>query len=251
MNEYQATASTGRGLADEVIYYRKPRRTRDGEPANQAGWITWGDSFSGTKMRDFGVRGFSPLREYGKINDEDRRQELQARSRREHWTPAQFQNEWLWGLILRHPDGPAEFPMDQITTLRWFEPRNCPVKDIAPKDLFPQLRGHTVRTRRCPHCRRSFVEVDGKGVATSLGNHLRIEHTYDMANILAYGDKIGIDFTGVEFTEGEDVEEYSFGEEEPEAVADNACPECGAVFEGQMAAARLAKHIKTHEAVPV
>ena len=51
------TGSMGTGKRDErVIYYRKPN-----------GWITWADSESGTKMRDFAIRGFSPMLKYGAI----------------------------------------------------------------------------------------------------------------------------------------------------------------------------------------
>ena len=248
MSEYQTTSGVGRGQGDEVIYYKKPRLTQDGEPANQAGWITWGDSFSGTKARDYGIRGFTPLREFGKINDEDRRQDLLRQAKKEHWRPLQFQAEWLWGLILRHPNGPAQFPLDQITTLRWYDRRYCPVKDISPKELFPQLRGHDIKNRKCPHCQRTFAEVDGRGAATPLGNHLRIVHDYDMQNVLAYGDKIGVDFTGVEFVEGDDLEEFDFGADDEAALV---CDECGHEESGKMAAARMTRHLKTHEAVPV
>ena len=57
MTDYAGTGAMGQGKRDErVIYYRKPN-----------GWITWADSESGTKLRDFSIRGFQPLFNYGAI----------------------------------------------------------------------------------------------------------------------------------------------------------------------------------------
>jgi hypothetical protein len=218
LSEYAAYSTSGRGMGDEVIYYRRPFKTRDGEPAENAGWIVFADSLSGTKLRDYEVRGFTPLRSYGRLNDEERLNDVIKRSKRERWTPRQFDAEWQWGQILRSPGGPEEFPLDQIMTLRWFDPQQCPIKDIDPVDLFPQLRGHRVKKYRCPQCPRSFYEVDGAGAAEPFANHLRIQHDYDMQNILVYGDKIGLNFTAVQYG-GEQSEEITFGEVEPEVVA--------------------------------
>lgn len=212
-SEYATFNTTGKGLGDEVIYYRRPFKTRDGEPAENAGWITWADSLSGTKLRDYEVRGFTPLRQYGFVNNEDRLNDMIKRAHQERWTPRQFQAELIWGQILRHPDGPAEFPLEQIMTLRWYEPDNCPIRGVDPVELFPQLRGHKVKKYGCPQCRRTFAEVDGRGAGQPFANHLRIMHEYDMQNILTYGTKIGLDFTGVEYG-GEQYEEITFGDEE-------------------------------------
>ena len=244
MSEYSAGHTQGRGLGDSVIYYRRPFLSRDGERAENAGWITWADSLSGTKLRDYEYRGFTPLRKYGAMNDEDRLNETLGRGKRENWTKRQFDGEWIWGAILRHPDGPAEFPLDQIMALRWYEPENCPIRDIKPAELFPQLRGHKVKKYRCPQCSRPFAAVDGVGAAAPFANHLRIMHDYDMVNILTFGERIGIDFTGVEYGTDE-AEEISFGESVDGALE---CEECGAKFEGKMAAAHLARHAKSHPA---
>lgn len=247
MSEYSVANTTSRGLGDEVIYFRRPFLTRDGEPAENAGWITWADSLSGTKLRDYEVRGFTPLRKYGQFNKEARLNRTIEKAQDENWTPRQFQSEWLWGAILRHPDGPAEFPLEQILALRWYERENCPLRDVDPVKLFPQLNGHRIKKHRCPQCRRTFAEVDGKGAGEPFANHLRIMHDYDMTNILAYGEKIGLDFTGIEYG-GDEAEELVFGEPAAEELV---CEECGQTFSGRMAEARLAKHVKAHGMVPV
>ena len=244
-SEYATGTTQGRGLGDSVIYYRRPFLTRDGDPAANAGWITWADSLSGTKLRDYEYRGFTPLRKYGPLNDEDRLNETLHRAKKENWTKRQFDNEWIWGAILRHPDGPAEFPLDQIMAFRWYEPAQCPLRGVNPVELFPQLRGHKVKIHRCPQCARTFAAVDGFGAAEPFANHLRIMHEYDMVNILNFGQRIGIDFTGVEYGTTE-AKELTFGEADEEDVL--KCEECGLEFKGKMAAARLAKHAKEHPA---
>jgi hypothetical protein len=245
MSEYATGVSQGHGLGDSVIYYRRPFLTRDGDAAENAGWITWADSLSGTKLRDYEYRGFTPLRKYGAMNNEDRLNVILARGKREGWTKRQFDNEWLWGGILRHPDGPAEFPLDQIMAFRWYDPQHCPLRDVNPVELFPQLRGHKVKIHRCPQCPRTFAAVDGYGAAEPFANHLRIMHEYDMVNILNFGQRIGIDFTGVHYGPTGEAKELTFGEAEDVEDA-LTCGECGAEFKGKMAAARLAKHAKEH-----
>ncbi len=225
-----------------MVYYRRPFLTRDGDPAENAGWITWGDSLSGTKRRDYETRGFTLLTKYGKINSLAREKSLENRILEgEAMTPRQYQADYIWGPILRHPDGPAEFPVDQIMALRWFEPNNCPIKDVNPAELFPQLRGHKVKLYRCPQCNRSFPEVDGSGASMPLANHLRIMHDWDMTNILNYGERIGINFAHMEAS-GNKPQEMTFGE--AEAVDSLSCPDCEEKFGGKMAKAHLAMHQK-------
>ena len=229
-------------MGDEVVYYRRPTLTRDGDPAENPGWITWADSLSGTKRRDYETRGWTLLSKYGKINSLSHERSLEERILEgEVMTPRQYSAEYIWGPILRHPDGPAEFPVDQILTLRWFEPRNCPIKDVDPAQLFPQLRGHRVKTFRCPQCIRTFPEFDGMGAAQPMANHLRIMHEWDMANILNYGKEIGINFAHMEAANNQP-QEVTFGEVSPDDGL--RCEECGELFSGQMAKARLTKHVK-------
>ena len=175
--------STGRNLGDQIIYYRRPKLNKLGEPAENAGWITWGDSISGTKLRDFVARGFEPLMKYGSLNNKERRLRAEA----EGWPPGRI----LWDAILTHPDGPAEFTLEQIMAFRWYRPEQAPVLNVR----FPQLAGQTVREYRCPECSRPpFIDIEGVGGITGLGNHLRIMHGWDRVSLNAYGDRVGINF---------------------------------------------------------
>lgn len=181
--QWGATAGRGKNQGDQVIYYRRPETDKDGNPAENAGWITWGDSASGTKLRDFVIRGFEPLMVYGSLN----KSTLAKRADEEDWDQARR----LWHTILSHPQGPAEFPVDQILTLGWYRPERCP----EPGTVFPQLSGQKVREYRCPECnRRPFIDIDGVGGVGALASHLRIMHAWDRSNLMAYGDRIGIDF---------------------------------------------------------
>jgi hypothetical protein len=182
MNDVRTTANVGRNLGDQVIYYRRPN---EGE---NAGWITWGDSASGTKLRDFGVRGFQPLYKYGVINSKKNQQYAE-----EHGISP---DKSVWIPILTHPDGPAEFPLEQIMTLRWYRPENCPIEGV----VWPQLTGVKIKEYRCPECKRPpFINnADGVGAVYGLGNHLRIMHGWDRVALMAYGDRIGIDFNAVD-----------------------------------------------------
>lgn len=183
-----AGQGTGNGAGDSVIYYRKPN-----------GWITWGDSLSGTKLHDFVYRRFEPMMQFGRINSPEREVRAfgakgspQTLEFREAARANRFQELYLWEEILTHPDGPAQFPVEQVVAYGWYRPENCPVPDA----YFPQLVGVKIRELNCPErCgRRPFVEVDGLGGITSLRQHLRIMHKWDQANLLAYGDRVGIDF---------------------------------------------------------
>ena len=98
-----------------------------------------------------------------------------------------------WKPILLHPDGPSEFPVDQILTLRWFEEENCPV----PGTKFPQLAGHQVKKWPCVEhgCDRSFFSFDDDGEGPpKLAEHLRIMHRWGVQDVIALGDRLGVNF---------------------------------------------------------
>ena len=204
MNNYQTMANTGRNMGDQVIYYRRPLLDKDGNPAENAGWIVWGDSTSGTKLRDYAIRGFTPIFTYGAINSAAN---IKWAEDNKVKPPA-----WPWVPILRHPDGPAEFPIDQILTLRWYRPENCPVPGV----VWPQLKGVKIKEYRCPECKRApFVDnAGGVGAIYGLGTHLRIMHGWDRVALMAYGDRIGVDFNAVDVM-NQLVQEY---DAEPKAV---------------------------------
>lgn len=220
----RAAAGQGRNLGDRVIYYRRPV----GEDKADSGWIVWGDSASGTKLQDRAILGFEPLMKYGMIND----RAVEKRADDEGWD----QNRRHWHKILSHPDGPAEFPIDQILTFRWYRPEDCP----EPGVIFPQLSGTKVREYRCPECRRKpFIDIDGVGGVTNLANHLRILHEWDRVSLMAYGERVGIDFNRADVGGGSLVTDY---EPEQASVEGLTCPDCSESFSGGFAHARLAKH---------
>ncbi len=181
------------------------------------GWITWNDSVSGTKMRDFSIRGFEPLWRYGRINGKAWEREVDRRS--ELGEEVSYA-ERIWGPILRHPDGPAEFPLEQIIGLRWYRPEDCPIPNVH----FPQLDGQKVKEYRCPQCqnRPPFIDVNGVGGVTDLANHLQIMHEWKRESLMAYGDRVGIDFNKIDAVD-QPMQEYVVGsprvvDEDPEVV---------------------------------
>ena len=226
------TQGGGRGSGDQVIYYRRPRK------GNQAGWIIWGDSLSGSKLRDFLRRGFEPLMKYGAINSVGRNRKLFGDST----NPVEEgyrRDQYVWEGILSHPDGPAEFPVEQIVTYRWYRPEQCPIPDV----VFPQLKGLKVKEYNCPErCgRQPFVDVDGVGGVGALRQHLRIIHDWDQANLQSYGERVGIDFNRLDVL-AMPVNEYTTPE------PGFRCEECGAEFSKKIA---LAGHRRSHPVVEV
>ena len=234
MNE-GTTGSMGTGKKDErVIYYRKSN-----------GWITWGDSESGTKLRDMNIMGFQALFDYGVITGFLDKAGDQP-------DPGS-----VWGPILRHPKGPAEFPVDQIVALRWHTDPPIPVK-------FPQLQGMKITQYQCPQCARApFAELKkGDEIVLSaikaLGNHLTIIHKWDRLALLRWGDRVNIDFDAVDAKE---VVPYEYEEaKEPEiedvvveTKSSSDCPKCDWTQKANVKRpdAALRMHLRTHEAVGV
>lgn len=207
------TGSMGTGKRDErVIYYRKPMT------GSEPGWIVWGDSESGTKFRDFAIRGFQALMKYGVIT-------CFLDKAQDNPDPAS-----VWGPILRHPDGPAEFPIEQIVAYRWHT--DPPIPGVR----FSQLQGMKITQYQCPECSRApFAELKrGDEVVLSaiggLGRHLTIMHGWDRLALLRWGDRVGIDFDSVDARK---VIPYEYEEAEPETEdvvvetkESNDCPKC-------------------------
>lgn len=235
----RGTPQTGAG--DQIIYYRRPAK------GNNAGWITWGDSLSGSKYRDYSKRGFQPLEQYGSINTVQRdlrafgTKSLPVAPEFSGLEPEAHRARYVWEQILTHPDGPAEFPIDQIVTYRWYRPENVPVPDV----VFPQLKGLKIREYNCPErCGRSpFVDIDGIGGTSALSNHLRISHQWDRVNIMSYGERVGIDFNKLDVIDAP-VQEYEVSANAPQFV----CEECGKSFRARVA---LTGHMRSHPLVEV
>ncbi len=163
MADEMQSAIRGGGKFDRSMYARRPK---DGL---NPGWIT---VISRTNVTDYLSRGFEALWKYGFIKPD------QA-------------NRWVQ--ILQHPDGPAEFPAEQVMIARWYRPEDNPL----PGTKFPQLTGHKVKEYKCPECKRTFPAFDGLGGIEDLGRHLRLIHSWDRASLVKYGETVGIDFDAI------------------------------------------------------
>lgn len=172
-------AAVNQSKWEQVIYYRCPPVIKHtGERHEQAGWIICGDSQS-PKLADNVMRGYIPLSEFGFVKD----------------------SRNMWGPILSHPDGPRQFPLDQIIAYRWYHVDDLrrqwpglPARYQRDQDLarlFPQLRDPDLKIKEygCPNCRnRKFLEPRG------LFQHLHNHHDFKTEDIFAWGEKMGIDF---------------------------------------------------------
>lgn len=177
----QMTVSRGSGTARAAAgYFRMP-----------GGQITVSQYRGGANIEMFLDRGFDPLRKYGDVT-----QFLDTECTKPD--PA-----GIWGLILRHKDGPAEFTSEQIITARWYKDEELPVSGIK----WPQLHGVKIKEYQCPQCNRapfvSAIGADGEPLAIGdgvigLANHLGMSgHHWDRLSLMAYGDKVGIDFNAI------------------------------------------------------
>lgn len=232
-SQWAALGQPNAGDGDQIIYYRRPRKGED------PGWIIWSDSLSGTKLRDKVQSGFEPLMQFGVINSAERDRRFYG-DRSQPRDPSMTKERYIWEAILTHPDGPAEFPVEQVVAYRWYRPERCPVPDA----YFPQLVGKQIKEYTCPErCGRPpFVAVEGAGGVGALRTHLRIMHGWDQANLQAYGARVGIDFNESDMNAGPMVD-VVYGGQAPVTLS---CERCGEEFTGAMAAARLGKHLKNH-----
>ena len=228
-NQWAAFAQPNSGSGDQIIYYRRKRSGQD------PGWIVYGDSLSGTKLRDKVRLGFEPLMQFGVINSADRDARMYG-DKSHPRDDTMTKDRYIWEGILSHPDGPAEFPVEQIIAFRWYRSENCPVPDA----YFPQLVGTKITEYICPErCGRPpFVGVDGIGGVGVLRTHLRVMHGWDQNNLQAYGQRVGIDFNKSDVSESL-VREIGYDEQPPEVLT---CERCGEQFKGGMAKARFVKH---------
>lgn len=170
--------SVGRKRTERVGYYRLPANHHDGRASN---WITWGDT-QDAKQLNFISRGWTPLPKYGRVTG--------IVPGHDDPTPGS-----PWYQILDHRDGPGEIPPSQVQCYRWYRPEELPYPFTGTAIRFPQweaaLRGGLeVREYTCPECHsRMYFEP------WHLATHLTNSHNYDRTQIIALGDKVGIDFT--------------------------------------------------------
>lgn len=211
----RASFTDARQRSERVCFYRTPQVKVDGAKHVQAGWIGWGDTQQGIKMGKL-MRGYVPLEQYGYI---------QAK-RREDDPDGPFELYGPWGVILSQPEGVLEFPADQILSFHWYDanrlrqslngriPPTLKVRDGLV--LWPQLKGQEIRIFKCPEC-SDWPSREAVGLA----RHLRIWHDYTQADILAFGQQYGVDFSAELNRDGRVIRALSFEaspDDEPEAV---------------------------------
>lgn len=111
---------------------------------------------------------------------------------------SEMQHPWM--ALLRHPQGPSMFPVQQVISNRWHQ--NPPIvqvcrqpltEDLHPEHVaecfkrveFQQLLGTRIEEATCNVCRAYFVSVDGApgmSAAVQLKKHQEVSHTRMMQN---------------------------------------------------------------------
>jgi hypothetical protein len=156
----------GRGkVSERCMYYRRP----PGGP--EGGWI----AVNGTNPERQAIlfsEGFVPLHQYGFVDPQAV----------DHPDPSYR----VWSKLLLTPGGPDEIPVSQLIEYRWYDPEICPV----PRARFPQLVGVSITRVWCEECSTVYYHKP-----THLARHLRAIHHYDRADVRAYGDQYGINFS--------------------------------------------------------
>lgn len=159
-----------------------------------------------------------------------------------------------WRLIFQHPDGAAEFSIEQIIAYRWHI--RPPYREVR----FPQLEGIEVFNLFCPECERGiFSSPREQEAADLLRQHLTSQfdskHEYRPEDLRALGDEIGVDFFAARRRgtresvrrEGVSMEpENDIADMTPVAENTLICDECGAEFAGLNAGRQLQGHRMSH-----
>jgi len=215
-DEFRPSSPRRQSKHETHMYYQRPVTGSRGETLQNPGWIVVGGVKGGKRDRYEDWKGFKPLKQFGEIPDN-------------HTNP--------WEFILTQPGGPESFPVDQLLTLRWYDPTVIPTdcvwegkdEEACPYMLklkregvqFPQLGGHEVVERQCPECERaSFATIDGVGGIGPLARHLTIMHDWTPERLKKYGDAMNIDFEAV-YSRKTQEKIFNFG-----ARADFSCDEC-------------------------
>ncbi len=216
--------------SERVIFYRTPQRTPDGTRHRQAGWIGWGDSQQSARMSKM-ARGYLPL-----MNGQNPRYGNIGTKRREDDPDGPFETWGPWGVILSQPGGMEEFPKDQILTFHWYDAERLrqSLKGSIPPNikvrngmvLWPQLAGENLKIFSCPEC------TDWRHLqAVFLARHLRIWHDYDQADILAFGQQHGVDFSSELGTDKSVLRAVTFDAMPEDDAADDEIEMPGFTFE--------------------
>lgn len=180
------------GKFEKHMYYRRPRT------GEQAGWIVVQGTNAG-RIEDLTSRGFEPLFKYGTI-------EQWEKKTGRYVSDLGPVGKWM---PLFDAGGAIEFPPDQVMTYRWY--REVPVPGKTAGELFPQLKGHSVKEYQCPACKHHpFLKQDGVGGLNHLAAHLTLAHNWAPEQVIKYGERTGLDFQEIYVHEEK---AYSFEDE--------------------------------------
>ncbi len=176
------------------MYYRNPEGFRDGQ---ESLWITYDDAYDDHHVRTKERKGFRILEKYGPCPGLGRPDKNGKRVRI---------NTELWTPILTYKgtddEGAGEFPASQVVAMRWYHVMDARTNGRGCQSLhgmkirFPQYIAQrqsgelTIVEYGCDECngKRTFHQPH------HLARHLRVTHGYDMVQIFALGEKIGVDF---------------------------------------------------------
>lgn len=227
----ETMAAGTRVRSERVCYYRTPQRKPDGGRHVQAGWIGWGDTQQGAKIQKI-ARGYLPL-----MNGNQYRYGFIEAKRHDNDPDGPFELWGPWGPLLSQPGGMDELPKDQILAYHWYDaermreslggslPPNVPVRNGMV--LWKQLAGEKLTIFSCPEC-SDWRHLE----AVYLARHLRIWHNYDQADIMAFGQQYGVDFSAEMNRHGRVLKTMDF--EAPPEVAEAPEEEIGG-FEFEVA----------------
>lgn len=160
-------------VSERCMYYRKPNR------GAEANWIVVNGT-NAERQQGLFQKGFVPLQQYGFVDPQA--VTVPPYLEEDEGRAASYRT---WAKILLAPGGPDEFPVDQLISYRWYDTGICPVGPTR----FPQLVGVKILRVWCEECSTVYYHK-----ATHLARHLRTVHSYDRADVRAYGEQYGITF---------------------------------------------------------
>ena len=183
---FQAMRGNAR-RSERVGYYRRPRDW------SSPLWIVTDQTQPLLRVEKI-TQGFEMLPQYGFTPPPERDDPRSGTKAAMHYGCAADNSRELWTPILSHPQGPSEFPAEQVMLFRWYRPEGLPgiMKGrqirFSQFEAFAKARGG-VKEYRCPDCNDiTFFRP------SHLARHLHNSHGYDQAAIIALGTASGIDF---------------------------------------------------------
>lgn len=170
IRELNPTPVTVSGQSDPALscYWRRPK---NGTARSE--WIVSSQNTPSSYMRN-AKKGVTPLLEYGLFTPGQNSRDKNG----VFWNAAKEP----WRLIFQM-GGAKAFPASQIIAYRWhIMPPYAGVE-------FPQIDGMDIDIIECPECEKGIFAY-----ARDLGDHLRLGHGWNPAELREYGREIGMSF---------------------------------------------------------